>query len=61
MLVLFLLGALGHIMGAAIEPCCLEKNVGGIDYNLREALKNCVEIFYKGGGVFRPDPHLKQA
>ena len=35
MLLLSLLGALGHIMRAVIEPCCLEKNVGGVDYVLR--------------------------
>ena len=34
MFLLSLLGALGHASGAAIEPCCLEKNVGGVDYVL---------------------------
>merc|ERR1712227_818277 len=34
MLLLSLLGALGHASGAAIEPCCLSKTVGGVDYVL---------------------------
>ena len=34
MLLLPLLGALGQAIGAAIEPCCLSKNVGGVDYVL---------------------------